>query len=216
MEGNSIMRKLGILILTTIVFCFLLVECKQNNNAIVKEPDITQIRSICNLATLECYYHNVAKSKKPADSWLKKEREFWIEYTGIAKIGIDMSKVNMEISGKNVTVSLPNAELLDIDIYENDLNKESYIKSADGLVKNKITADDQTSAINSAQIEMSESVKNNKSLLLNAQDRAQELIENYIKKMGEISNIDYQIKWSYEDSSLETNIEKNTENKQTD
>ena len=27
-------------------------------------PDISQIRSICELATLECYYHNVAKSIK--------------------------------------------------------------------------------------------------------------------------------------------------------
>lgn len=211
MKGvTGIMKKIKLLIVTTLIFCFILSGCKQNNNVIVKEPDITQIRSICNLATLECYYHNVAKSKKVADSWFKKDREFWIEYTGIAKIGIDMSKVNMEISGNNITVTLPNAELLDIDIRENDLNEESYIKSADGWIRNKITADDQTAAINSAQIEMSESVKSNKSLLLNAQDRAKELIENYIKKLGEISNIEYQIKWVYEDSA-ETNIEENTE-----
>lgn len=200
------MKIIKLLIVTALIFCFMLSGCKQNNNVIVKEPDITQIRSICNLATLECYYHNVAKSKKAADSWFKKDREFWIEYTGIAKIGIDMSKVNMEISGNNITVTLPNAELLDIDIYENDLNGESYIKSADGWVKNKITADDQTAAINSAQIEMSENVKSNKSLLLNAQDRAKELIGNYIKKLGEISNIEYQIKWVYENSD-ETKIE---------
>lgn len=211
MKGvTGIMKRLKLLIVTILIFCFMLSSCKQNNNVIVKEPDITQIRSICNLATLECYYHNVAKSKKVSDSWFKKDREFWIEYTGIAKIGIDMSKVNMEISGNNITVTLPNAELLDIDIRENDLNEESYIKSADGWIKNKITADDQTAAINSAQIEMSESVKSNKSLLLNAQDRAQELIENYIKKLGEISNIEYQIKWIYEDST-EANVEENTE-----
>ena len=196
----GIMKKTKLLIATTLIFCFMLSGCKQENSVIVKEPDIAQIRSICNLATLECYYHNVAKSKKVADSRFKNDREFWIEYTGIAKIGIDMSKVNIEISGNNITVTLPNAELLDIDICENDLNKGSYINSADGWIKNKITADDQTAAINSAQIEMSESVKNNKSLLLNAQDRAKALIENYIKNWGEISNTEYQIKWVYEDS----------------
>ncbi len=199
MGVNSIMKKLNKIIITTLVFCFLLAGCKQNDDIIVKEPDVTQIRSICNLATLECYYHNVAKSEKTADSWFKKDREFWIEYTGIAKIGIDMSKVNMEINGDSIIVAIPNAELLDIDICENDLNEESYIKSADGWIKNKITADDQTSAINSAQIEMSESVKNNKSLLLNAQGRAQELIENYIKKCGEISGIQYKIEWKYDE-----------------
>lgn len=206
-----IMKKNKFLVVSTLFFCFLLSGCKQNNNVIVKEPNITQIRSICNLATLECYYHNVAKSNKVAESWFKKDRKFWIEYTGIAKIGIDMSKVNMKISGNNITVTLPNAELLDIDIRENDLNREAYIRSADGWIKNKITADDQTAAINSAQIEMVESVKSNKSLLLNAQDRAKELIENYIKKLGEISNVEYQIKWVYKELA-ETKFEESTEN----
>lgn len=168
------MKTLKSFIIISLIFCFILSGCK-NNTTIVKEPNISQIRSICNLATLECYCHNVAKSKKSTDSWFKKDREFWIEYTGIAKIGIDMSKVNMEISGNNITINLPNAELLDIDICENDLNEESYIKSADGWIRNKITADDQTSAINSAQAEMSENVKNNKSLLLNAQDRVKKI-----------------------------------------
>ena len=30
----------------------------------VSKPELSQIRSICELATLECYYHNVAKSTK--------------------------------------------------------------------------------------------------------------------------------------------------------
>lgn len=191
------MKKLKLLVVISLIFCFILSGCKENNCAIVKEPDITQIRSICNLATLECYYHNVAKSQKAADSIFEKDREFWIEYTGIAKIGIDMSDVNMVIKGNNITITLPNAELLDIDIYE--INEKSYIKSADGWIKkNKITAEDQTEAINLAQTKMANSVKSNKMLLLNAQDRAKELIENYIKKLGEASNIEYQIKWKCE------------------
>lgn len=200
-------KRLNIFIILMVVVAFVLAGCKQGNT-IVKEPDIAQIRSICNLATLECYYHNVAKSEVPG-SWFKKTREFWIEYTGIAKIGIDMSKVHMEIDGTIVTVTLPNAELLDIDICEDDLNKESYIVSADGLIKNKITADMQTSAINSAQAEMEKNVKNNMSLLLNAQKRAQDLIENYIVRMGEISGVEYQIKWNYEE--FKEAIEESTE-----
>lgn len=171
--------------------------CSQND-ILNREPDITQIRSICNLATLECYYHNVAKSNKKADSWLKKDRAFWIKYTGVAKIGIDISKVNMEISGENITISIPKAELLDIYVCEDDLSADSYIISEDGLFKNKITAADQTAAINSAQTQMAQSVTSNKSLLCDAQDRAKQLIENYIEQMGEISNIDYQIKWAVE------------------
>ena len=168
-----------------------------SSKASVKEPDISQIRSICNLATLECYYHNVAKSHKESDSWMKKDRDFWIEYTGTAKIGIDMSKVSIEVNDDTVTVTLPPAKLLSTNILEKDLNENSYIHSADGLIKNKITADDQTAAINAAQNEMKKSVENNSSLLLNAQSRAQKLIENYIKKMGSFSGIDYKIKWIF-------------------
>ena len=177
-----------------------------------KEPQIqpqeTQMRSICELATLECYYHNVAKSEKKAGSGISHlgevDRKFWIEYTGIAKIGIDMSKVDMKIEGEKVTVFIPNAKLLSIDISETDLNEKSYITSGDSWFNNnKITADDQTSAINNAQSTMAESVKNNSSLLLSAQSRAQELIENYIVQLGQLSNIEYKIEWVYENNSTE-------------
>ena len=198
---------------TAIVFVLILVismfsGCAQKSEANPKEPDITQIRSICNLATLECYYHNVAKSEKKVGSGISHlgevDRKFWIEYTGIAKIGIDMSKVDMKIEGEKVTVFIPNAKLLSIDISETDLNEKSYITSGDSwLNNNKITADDQTSAINNAQSTMAESVKNNSSLLLSAQSRAQELIENYIVQLGQLSNIEYKIEWVYENNSTE-------------
>lgn len=192
------MKKFKLFIISALALCFTLSGCAPSNSSTAQEPDITQIRSICNLATLECYYHNVAKSKKVSDSWFKKDREFWIEYTGIAKIGIDISKVNMQVSENSITVTLPNAELLDINIQEESLTEDSYIKSADGLIKNKITANDQSTTINSAQAEMAESVKNNKALLLNAQNKAKGLIENYIKKIGELSNTEYHIDWAFE------------------
>ena len=61
------MRKIAIaLVLILVMSAFSGCAQKSTNNP--KEPDITQIRSICNLATLECYYHNVAKSEKKAGS----------------------------------------------------------------------------------------------------------------------------------------------------
>lgn len=201
------MRKIATVLLLTIAVSMLF-GCSQKAESTPKEPDITQIRSICNLATLECYYHNVAKSEKTAGSGISHigevDRKFWIEYTGIAKIGIDMSKVDMKIEGETVTVFIPNAKLLSIDISENDLNEKSYITSGDSWFNNnKITANDQTSAINNAQSNMAERVKSNSSLLLRAQSRAQELIENYIVQLAKLSNIEYKIEWIYENTSTE-------------
>ena len=170
-----------------------------------KEPDIMQIRSICNLATLECYYHNVAKSEKKSGSGISHigevDRKFWVEYTGIAKVGIDMSEVDMKIEGDKVTVFIPEAKLLSTSIFDKELNEKSYIFSGDSWFnKNKITADDQTSAIKEAQSKMEETVINNSSLLLSAQTRAQKLIENYIVQLGQLSNIEYKIEWVYENN----------------
>ena len=171
-----------------------------------KEPEIAQIRSICNLATLECYYHNVAKSTKKAQSGFfgigEEDRKFWIEYTGTAKIGIDMTKVDMTIDADKVTVTLPKAELLSVNVDPKELNENSYIASEDAFFNsNKITATDQTNAIKNAQAEMENSVKSNSTLLLNAQNRAKDLIENYIVQLGKLSNVEYKIEWIYENQA---------------
>lgn len=202
-----IMRKLSIVLLLAFVISAFS-GCSPKKMTTPNEPDIMQIRSICNLATLKCYYHNVAKSVKKAGSGISHigevDRKFWIEYTGIATIGIDISKVNMEIEGEKVTVFMPNAKLLSIDIQESDLNEESYISSGDSWFNNnKITADDQTAAINDAQSTMVKSVESNDTLLLNARNRAQDLIENYIVQLGKLANVEYQIEWVYESDSTE-------------
>lgn len=163
----------------------------------IPEPELTQVRSICNLATEKCYYHNVALSEKKASHFLEKDKKFWIEYTGIANVGIDMSKVQMKVDGKKVKVTLPSAKLLNISIDEKNLNEDSYFFSPDGLNKNEITADDQTKAINDAQEEMKKKVRENSAVMVSAQNRAKTLIENYIKQLGEMAGIEYQIEWNY-------------------
>lgn len=173
----------------------------RNNKVINKKPDITQVRAICNLATLETYYHNVAKIDKSAGSgishWFEKDRKLWIEYTGTAKIGIDMSKVNMEISEENITVTLPKAQLLSIDIKE--ISEESYMYSNDSWInKNEFTPEEETEAINIAQNKMKTNVENNSQLLLNAQSRAKDLIEQYLIQIGEWTDINYEITWVFE------------------
>ena len=56
------MRKTLISIML-ICMAFSLVACgnKENEKSVNMEPNITQMQSICELAVMECYYHNVAK-----------------------------------------------------------------------------------------------------------------------------------------------------------
>lgn len=164
-----------------------------------KYPDITHIRSICELATLECYYHNVAKSTKETGKGIlhlgEKERTFWIEYSGTAKIGIDVSEVEMEIKGKQIEITIPKAKLLGLADYS--FEEDNYISSDDGINKNPITAENQTQAIAAAEADIKQMLENDNAMLLRAQDNAKKLIENYIEQLSQLSETDYQIKWHY-------------------
>lgn len=168
-------------------------------------PEISQIRELCELATLECYYHNVAKSEKEKGSGLlhigEKERTFWIEYSGSAKFGIDLSKVTMDINGEQITITIPRAKLLGLSDYS--FTEDSYISSDDGINKNPITAENQTEAITAANEQIEQLFANDETMLIRAQDRAKVLIENYINHLGELAGIEYQINWIYEDNISE-------------
>jgi hypothetical protein len=198
--------KKKILLAMIVAMMGLLCACKavgDSDEANAVKPEEEQIRAICELSTLECYYHNVAKSIKTKGtgitSWGEKDREFWIEYTGVAKIGIDMSKVKMIMDDENhITIYLPEAEVTSVTVKGETLD---YISSADGWNKNEITAEDETDAIDKAQQEMEETVKANSALLQSARDRAQKLIENYINQLGKAVGATYEIEWSYDDAS---------------
>ena len=99
------MKKI-ISICLTIAIISMLCSCGKTES-----PKVEQIKAICELSTIKAYYNNVAKSTKEAGrNWwnvLEKDREFWIEYDGVAEIGIDMDKVTMEIKDDIVYVTMP-------------------------------------------------------------------------------------------------------------
>ena len=89
--------------------------------------------------------------------------------------------------------------ILTITVKPESYTDDSYVISPDGINKNPILPEEQAAAIKSAQDDMKESVLNNKSLLISAQDRAKQLIENYINQIGEISDTTYNITWNYDE-----------------
>ena len=59
--------------------------CGQREEAPAVEPDVTEMRAICELSVMDCYYHNVAKyfeedAQKGFLGIGKKDKHFWIEY----------------------------------------------------------------------------------------------------------------------------------------
>lgn len=103
--------KTWMLLVGTVVLC--LTGCGKETQT----ADFSGVTSVCELATLKCYYHNVAKAETEASGifakWLKTGyKKIWTEYSGIIEYGIDISQVTVSEPDKNgvVTVTMPDAQ----------------------------------------------------------------------------------------------------------
>lgn len=177
------------------------------------KPDVKRIKSICVWATNKVYFHNIAKATKDKGTYLnafgKEDRKFWVEYSGTAEIGIDMSQVQMIVEGDKITIQMPHSKLLsDVQIDSASYTSDSYITENDSYGKrnNEIKADDITRAVAEANLDMKKQIMNDRNLMINADQKAQELIENYIKKISAKSNINYKVEFHYIDELPNSNI----------
>ena len=164
------------------------------------EPQVSQMKSICELAVMECYYHNVAKyTEENVEGflWWTKDKHFWIEYSGIVRFGIDVSLVNIEINDSEITITLPEAEVQSCKVDSSSLTKDSYIVDKNSAA---INAEDETLAFKEAQTKLEETASNDTALLAEAQQRAQSLLEDYIINIGNAIGKQYTIRWIYIDN----------------
>ena len=165
------------------------------------EQQVTYMKSICELATMECYYHNVAKyEEKDVEGilWWQKDMKFWIEYAGVVTIGIDASLVNMEVKNEEVKITIPPAKVLGCKVDEETLSIDLFVIASDSA---KLTPEAQTEAFKEAQDKMLKEATKNKALLSSAQQRAQKLLEDYVNNIGESIGKQYKIKWVYVDEN---------------
>lgn len=58
------MKKLKKFVVLCLAVIMLFTACGKKGEEVTKELSITQMQTICELATLKCYYHNVAKLTK--------------------------------------------------------------------------------------------------------------------------------------------------------
>ncbi len=195
------MKKL-IALLMSIITVLSVAACGQPQEpAPTMEPQVSQMKAICELAVMECYYHNVAKYKEEDAEgilWFKKDKHFWIEYSGVVRLGIDVSLVSVEISDTVVTITIPNAEVLGCKVDSASLTEDSFIVANNSAA---IEAEDEIKAFEEAQANMETNAANNSALLASAQQRAQSLLEEYIKNIGDAVGTEYTVKWLYLDRS---------------
>ena len=163
-----------------------------------KEADFSGINSVCELATLKCYYHNVAKAETKASGLLKwlgtGYKKIWTEYSGIVELGIDVNKVSISSPGADgvVRITIPDAEILNVDLDEDSMG----MPLTDTGFMTEITKEEETAALAKAQDDMEETAKQNSALLAQAKERAKNLIQGYVENVGEQIGEEYTIEWA--------------------
>lgn len=184
--------KTWMLLVGTVVLC--LTGCGKETQT----ADFSGVTSVCELATLKCYYHNVAKAETEASGifakWLKTGyKKIWTEYSGIIEYGIDISQITVSEPDKNgvVTVTMPDAQVLNVDVDEESLGTPL----TDTGFLTSVTTEEKTTTLAGAQEAMEQQAKENTEMLSQAKARAKTLIEEYIKNVGESIGEEYTVEW---------------------
>ena len=200
--NNYIKKYRGILIMLVLFFIAIVIMIlPQKKMEVANEIEYSSVDRICELATLRCFYHNVAEDEIQPDGLFKYGlfkfgyKKMWLEYDGIIDVGIEFSEVDISKPVDNVvTIYVPEAKILDPD---------ADIKSVGELISDRgkftaITAADQADMFAMAQTSMKESAAEDSSILYQAHENAKKLLKEYVINLGKEMGLDITVKWSDE------------------
>ena len=121
-------------------------------------------------------------------------KKIWTEYSGIVELGIDVNRVSVSKPDSRgvVKIAIPDAEILNVDLDEASMGEPL----TDTGFFTKITKEEETAALAEAQKNMEETARSNSALLAQAKERAKNVIEGYVKNVGEQLGEKYTVEWT--------------------
>lgn len=155
------------------------------------------IKSVAELCTLKCYYHNVAEIKNDGTDLLLGMvnvgyKKAWYEYRGYVEFGIDVGQVKVvSVNDGVVSVKMPEIVVLNTHVDENSIKQVCVDLGA----FQKITNEEQVAAYEHAQAEMEQSAESNSNLKNQAEERAKSLLEEYVINVGKNIGEEYTVEF---------------------
>jgi hypothetical protein len=155
-----------------------------------------KMQAVCQLAAVECFYHNTTKLKKEDTVlWWDTCTELWVESSGIVKMGVDLDDVDLTVNKKKVTVTLPEVKVLECKVDEASLDGDSYHAKTTGLGAKKPDAAMETEAFSEAVKHITNMAEEDEATKKIVERRVKKLLSQYIENMGKIQKIQYDIEW---------------------
>lgn len=191
------MKKQSVAAACMTALLLLTTACGKAEAPVLPVPQEEQMKAICQLAVLECDYHNLAKFEQKDASkflWMPKDKRFWVEYSATAVLGIDADQVSMELQGDVVSITLPRARVLNCEVNGDSLSKDSYIVDKDSA---PVTAEDEVHAFKEAQNHLQQTVEADSDMLDLAQTRVEELLKNYVTSLAKATGTEYRVEFHY-------------------
>ena len=192
------MKKQSVAAACVTALLLLTTACGKAEEPALPLPQEEQVKTICQLAVLECEYHNLAKyqdgQKVERFLWMTKGKRFWVEYSATVVLGIDADQVSMERQGNVVSITLPRARVLNCKVNGDSLSKDSYIVDKDSA---PVTAQDEVAAFQDAQDGLQKTVEADNNMMNLAQKRAEELLRNYVNSLAKATGTEYQVEFHY-------------------
>lgn len=197
-------------IICLVLAAVILLLPKNNNTSVSHDlSEYNSVSTICELATLRSFYHNVAMyEEKPQGgdkffndvfAWPfgelvnKGYKQLWMEYTGVVESGIDAEQIQIKDPSAQgiVEVYIPEAKVL--NVYADESSLSEPIRES-GLFTT-ITGEEKAEAFAKAQATMRQEAEADQKLLRRAQNNAKILLERYIINTGKEMGKDYSVKW---------------------
>lgn len=161
-------------------------------------PDEAQIQYICNLATMDCYYHNVARGVvgpgNGIQHWGEEETPFWVEYDATVTIGIESNRVLMEMRDNVIHIYMPQATILGgVDIDPDSISSPVYRPHDPWRNDVEISSEAVTEAMSDAEQVVIDEIMNDPALLNAARQQAVDIIRGYIDQLESLSGVHYEV-----------------------
>ena len=191
------MKKQSVAAACVTALLLLTTACGKAEEPALPLPQEEQVKTICQLAVLECEYHNLAKFEQKDASkflWMIKDKRFWVEYSATAVLGINADQVSMELQGDVVNITLPKAQVLHCKVNGDSLSPDSYIVDKASA---PVTAEDEVAAFRDAQDGLQKTVEADNNMMNLAQKRAEELLRNYVNSLAKATGTEYQVEFHY-------------------
>ena len=191
------MKKQSVAAACVTALLLLTTACGKAEEPALPLPQEEQVKAICQLAVLECEYHNLAKFEQKDASkflWMIKDKRFWVEYSATAVLGINADQVSMELQGDVVNITLPKAQVLHCKVNGDSLSPDSYIVDKESA---PVTAEDEVRAFKDAQDSLQQTVEADGDMLDLAQTRVEDLLRNYVNSLAKATGTEYQVEFHY-------------------